>query len=87
MSLNGKLSIFIILTQISVFNDPAECRLIRTDSKELIAFIIRVTRIGALGTTLAYVPSKRRFLQEPHSVTYQKTAFFIVTAVETSNFT
>jgi hypothetical protein len=28
-----------------------------------------------------YVPPKRRFLQEPHSVTPHKTTFFIVTAV------
>jgi hypothetical protein len=82
-----------------------------------IAFIIRVTRIGELGTTLAvtiksyivflygeathrfcasvasclltfvprrflspsswrlYIPPKRPFLQEPHGVTSQKTAF------------
>jgi hypothetical protein len=31
--------------------------------------------------------SKRRFLQEPHGVTSQKTPFFVVTAVETSNLT
>jgi hypothetical protein len=30
-------------------------------------------------------PPKRRFLQEPHGVTFQKTPFFIVTAVKTSN--
>jgi hypothetical protein len=30
-------------------------------------------------------PPKRRFLQEPHGVTTQKTPFFIVTAVKTSN--
>jgi hypothetical protein len=30
---------------------------------------------------------KRRFLQEPHGVTTQKTPFFIVTAVKTSNLT
>jgi hypothetical protein len=36
---------------------------------------------------LHYVPPKRRFLQEPHGVTYQKTQFFIVTAVKTSNLT
>jgi hypothetical protein len=30
---------------------------------------------------------KRRFLQEPHSVASQKTPFFIVTAVKTSNLT
>jgi hypothetical protein len=31
------------------------------------------------------VPPKRLFLQEPHCVTSQKMAFFIVTAVKTSN--
>jgi hypothetical protein len=31
--------------------------------------------------------AKRRFLQEPHGVTTQKTPFFIVTAVKTSNLT
>jgi hypothetical protein len=30
---------------------------------------------------------KGRFLQEPHGVTTQKTPFFIVTAVKTSNLT
>jgi hypothetical protein len=33
------------------------------------------------------LPPKRRFLQEPHGVTSQKTPFFIVTAVKTSNLT
>jgi hypothetical protein len=91
-------------------------------SEECSATIIRVTRIGELGTTLAvtsnrltlrrntflhfvlltlflarrflspwwwrrYVPPKRRFLQGPHSVTSQKTVFFIVTAVKASNLT
>jgi hypothetical protein len=32
-----------------------------------------------------YVPPKRRFLKELHSVTSQKTAFFAVTAVKTPN--
>jgi hypothetical protein len=32
------------------------------------------------------VPPKRQFLQEPHGVS-QKKAFFIVTAVKTSDFT
>jgi hypothetical protein len=31
--------------------------------------------------------SETRFLQEPHSVTSQKTPFFIATAVKTSNLT
>jgi hypothetical protein len=59
--------------------------LVRSDfSEELSASIIRVTRIGERGTTLVttsvvrrrYVPLKRRFLQEPHGVTSQKTPFF-----------
>jgi hypothetical protein len=76
--------------------------LVRSDfSEEFRASIIRVTRIGELGTSLAVNSpillhpddgaakflSKRPFLQEPHGVTSQKTAFFIVTAVKTSNLT
>jgi hypothetical protein len=34
-----------------------------------------------------YVPPKRRFTQDLHGVTSLKTAFFIVTAVKTSNIT
>jgi hypothetical protein len=34
-----------------------------------------------------WVPPKRRFLQESHGVTSQKTPFFIVTAMKTSNLT
>jgi hypothetical protein len=72
--------------------------LVRTDlSEELSASIIRVTRIGELGT-LAVTSNRRtlrrntkfpkcRFLQEPHGVISQKTPFFIVTAVKTSNLT
>jgi hypothetical protein len=72
--------------------------LVRTDlSEEPSASFIRVTRIGEIGTTLAAtsnrrtlrrnIPLKRRFLKEPHGVTSQKTPFFIVTAVKTSNLT
>jgi hypothetical protein len=63
----------------------------RTDvSEELSAFFIRVTRIGELGTTLAVTSNRRtlrRFLEEPHGVTSQKTPFFIVIAVKSSNLT
>jgi hypothetical protein len=60
--------------------------LVRTDvSEERGASFIRVTRIGELGTTQAATLPKRQFLQEPHGVTSQKTPFFIVTAVKTSN--
>jgi hypothetical protein len=56
--------------------------LVRTDvSEEPSASFIRVTRIGEIGTTQA-VPPKRRFLQEPHGVTSEKTPFFIDTVVK-----
>jgi hypothetical protein len=62
--------------------------LITEVSEELSASFIRVTRIGELGTlvTASVVPSSlilvtlippnRRFLQEPHGVTSQKTPFY-----------
>jgi hypothetical protein len=60
--------------------------LVRIDvSDEYVASIIRVTRIGNLGTMLAaviFLRSLRRFLQEPHGVTSQKTSFFIVIAMK-----
>jgi hypothetical protein len=46
-------------------------------------FVIKGTRIGKLRTTLAETRNRRT----PHGVKSQKTAFFIVTAVETSNLT
>jgi hypothetical protein len=59
--------------------------------KNGVASFIRVTRIGELGTTTlmkeALSSSRRRFLQEPHGITSEKTPFFIVTAVKTSNLT
>jgi hypothetical protein len=59
--------------------------LVRTDvSEEPGTSFIKVTKIGALGTTQA-ATSNRHTL--PHSVTTQKTPFFIVTAVKTSNLT
>jgi hypothetical protein len=67
--------------------------LVKTDvSEESSASIIRVTRIGEVGTMLAvtnnrHTMPKRRFLQDPHGVTSQKTAYFIVAAVETTNLT
>jgi hypothetical protein len=35
----------------------------------------------------SYVPPKRLFLQEPHGVTSQKTQFFLVDSVKSSNLT
>jgi hypothetical protein len=58
--------------------------LVTTDvPEERIATIIKVTRIGELGT-LAVISNRstlRRFLQEPRGVTSQKTAFFQITDV------
>jgi hypothetical protein len=45
-----------------------------------LGYKIRMVSFGMLGR-VALV----RFLQEPHAVTSQKTPFFIVTAVKTSN--
>jgi hypothetical protein len=55
--------------------------LVRTDvPEELSDSIIRVTKIGELGTTLAVTSNRRtlqrNFLQEPRGVTSQKTPFF-----------
>jgi hypothetical protein len=66
--------------------------LVRTDgSEEPGTCFIRVTKIGELGTTQAATNNRRTqrtsVLQEPHGVTTQKTPFFIVTAVKTSNLT
>jgi hypothetical protein len=44
-------------------------------SEERIAPIIRVTRIGEVGT-LAVISNRSTLLQGPHGVTFQKTAFF-----------
>jgi hypothetical protein len=68
--------------------------LVRTDvSEELSASFIRVTRIGELRTIPAVSSNRRTLrrntfvLKEPHGVTSQKTPFFILTAVKTSNLT
>jgi hypothetical protein len=55
--------------------------LVRTDvSQELSTSFIRVTRISELGTTLALTSNR-------HTLRSQKTAFFRVTVVKTSNLT
>jgi hypothetical protein len=74
--------------------------LVRTDvSKENISSVMKVTRIGELGTLLAVISNRGRlrsntkwakwaqFLQEQQNSAYQKTEFFIVTTVRTSNLT
>jgi hypothetical protein len=54
-------------------------------SEECIASIIRVTRIGKLGTTLAVTSNRSMLPKKCYGVTSQKTAFFIATTVRTSN--
>jgi hypothetical protein len=58
--------------------------LVRTDvSEELSASVIRVTRIGELGITLAVTSNRRReSVASYRGVTSQKSSFFIVTAVK-----
>jgi hypothetical protein len=61
--------------------------LVRTNvSEELSTSFIRVTRIGELGTTL-HITNNRIRLRRNFFVTSQKTPFFIVPAVKTSNLT
>jgi hypothetical protein len=65
--------------------------LVLTDlSEELSASIIMrrlLVTANVVPMSPILVPPKHRFLQEPHGVTSQKTAFFTVTAVKTSNLT
>jgi hypothetical protein len=72
--------------------------LVRTDVSEVLsASIMRVTKISELGTTLAVTSNLcmlcsspflvTLMMEAPHGVTSQKTPFFIVTAMKTSNFT
>jgi hypothetical protein len=59
-------------------------------SEEHIASIISVKRLGEIGKlsiTNRHALPERRFLQDPHEATSQKTSFFIVTAMKPSNFT
>jgi hypothetical protein len=67
--------------------------LVRADvSEKPSSSVIRVTRIGELGT-LAVTSNPRKlrrntyYLQGPHGVISQKTAFSIVTALKISNLT
>jgi hypothetical protein len=63
---------FVMLRRVAV---------VRTEVSEVLtASFIRVTRIGELAI-------ENRFLQGPHGVTSQKTLFYIVAAVKTSNLT
>jgi hypothetical protein len=67
----------IVVEKNAVFWDAAPCRSYRNRcSKEHIASITLM---------LEEIVSKRLLLQEPHGITSQKAAFFIVIAVKTSH--
>jgi hypothetical protein len=67
--------------------------LVWTDnSEERIASICRIEKSASeepesTGGLHRYVPPKRRLTQDLRGATSQNTAFFIVTAVKTSNLT
>jgi hypothetical protein len=84
----------------AAFWDVTSCDCLRTHVlEERITYIISVTRIGGLETTVTvtsnrflslwwwrrYFRPKHRLLQGSHRVTSQKTAFFIVIALKTPN--
>jgi hypothetical protein len=56
-------------------------------SEEHITSIIRVIRIGEIGTTLAVASNRRKLRRNTGGDTSQKREFSIVTAVKTSNLT
>jgi hypothetical protein len=88
---------FICLLKKAVFWDVAPCRYcvnrcfggtyllnLQGITQEEIRERTSVSRYNRL---LRYVPPKRRLTQYLHGATSQNTAFFIVTAVKTSNLT
>jgi hypothetical protein len=83
MTLRNPRFLTITTSRMMSFEILRRVALVRTDVSEEPGYsFIRVTRIGELGTTQA--AKKLVFLR---SVTSQKTPFFIVTAMKTSNLT
>jgi hypothetical protein len=77
---------FIRVTRIGVLGTTlAVTRNRRTLLVKLALFLVH--RFLSSWERRRYVLPKCRFLHEPHGVTFQKTRFFIVTAVKTSNLT
>jgi hypothetical protein len=63
-----------------------ECRLLGCGWSHLLTLIPR-SQILLPWRWRRHVPPKRRLTQDLHSAIYQKTTFFIVTAVKASNLT
>jgi hypothetical protein len=80
-------------TKNAVFWNMAPCRFKTDVSEERLASIYRVEEITWARKRVFllpwrwrwHVPPKRRFITNPHSATSQKTVFFIVTTMKTSN--
>jgi hypothetical protein len=74
-------------------------RIVELETREPLIFLRSGSRLLVMANVVASSPilvtlmkeaissSETRLLQEPHGVTSQKTPFFIVTAVKTSNLT
>jgi hypothetical protein len=72
--------------KVDIFWDATPCGSYKNGvSEERSASIIRVTGIGEIVTAVTI--TSNRSTQRPHGITFQKTAFFIVIAVKTSNLT
>jgi hypothetical protein len=74
----------VALVRIDVSEDVTTLHHLGKRIRELTFFLARWL---SPWWSIRYLPSKCLFLQKPHGVTSQKTAFFIVTAVKTSNLT
>jgi 1,4-dihydroxy-2-naphthoate octaprenyltransferase len=80
----GELGTTIALTSYQkLYYDIVACSVLRL----LVGANVVPTSSTLVTLMMEIVPLKRRLLQEPHGVTFHKTAFFIVTAMETSNLT
>jgi hypothetical protein len=52
-----------------------------------VQFILPLKTAYVAPPRMGYVPPKHQFIQEPHNITSQKSAFFVVTAMKNSNLT
>jgi hypothetical protein len=80
------MMMMMMMMMNAAFWDVIHVALVRTDIREeRITSIIRVTRIGELGATLAVTNNENTLLR--NTVSIRQMAFFIVTAVKTRNHT
>jgi hypothetical protein len=91
--------VIAVRTDVSEERSSSIIRVTRLDEIEILVFLRSLRRLLVTANVVPSSPIfvtlmmevlcslKRRFLQELQGVTFQKTAFFIVTAVKTSNLT